>query len=110
MRKLVVTENITVDGVIDMAAGWFDPLAKDVDQSDIIATNAEHSAAADALLVGRNTSRHSETSGRSKPAIRPVSPTISTASTRTWSLAQLATRAGRTPLSCAVTSSRRCER
>ena len=55
MRKLVVTENITVDGVIDMAAGWFDPLAKDVDQSDIIATNAEHSAAADALLVGRNT-------------------------------------------------------
>ena len=55
MRKLVVTENITVDGVIDMAAGWFDLLAKDVDQSDIIATNAEHSAAADALLVGRNT-------------------------------------------------------
>jgi dihydrofolate reductase len=49
------TENITVDGVIDMAAGWFDPLSKDVDQSDIIATNAEHSAAADALLVGRNT-------------------------------------------------------
>jgi dihydrofolate reductase len=55
MRKLVVTENITVDGVIDMAAGWFDPLTQDVDQSDIIATNAEHSAAADALLVGRNT-------------------------------------------------------
>jgi hypothetical protein len=25
MRKLVVTENITVDGVIDLAAGWFDP-------------------------------------------------------------------------------------
>jgi len=55
MRKLVVTENVTIDGVIDMAAGWFDPLAQDVDQSDIIATNAEHSAAADALLVGRNT-------------------------------------------------------
>ena len=55
MRKLVVTENITVDGVIDLAAGWFDPLAKNVDQSDIIAANAEHSAAADALLVGRNT-------------------------------------------------------
>ena len=55
MRKLVVTENITIDGVIDMAAGWFDPLTQDVDQSDIIATTAEHSAAADALLVGRNT-------------------------------------------------------
>jgi dihydrofolate reductase len=52
MRKLVVTENITVDGVIDMATGWFDPLA---DQSDVIETNAEHAAAADALLVGRKT-------------------------------------------------------
>jgi hypothetical protein len=30
MRKLVVTDNSTVDGVIDMAADWFDPLAKDV--------------------------------------------------------------------------------
>ena len=55
MRKLIVTENITVDGVIDMAAGWFDPLADDVDQSDIIAMTAEHSAAADALVLGRNT-------------------------------------------------------
>jgi dihydrofolate reductase len=55
MRKLVVTENITLDGVIDISGGWFDPLAADVDQSDITAVNAEHSSAADALLVGRNT-------------------------------------------------------
>lgn len=55
MRRLVVTENITVDGVIDLAGGWFDPLAEDVDQSDITAANAEHRNAADALLVGRNT-------------------------------------------------------
>ncbi len=55
MRKLVVTENITLDGVIDMADGWFDPLAEDVDQSDITAANREHQQAADALLVGRNT-------------------------------------------------------
>ncbi|MFI0408053.1 dihydrofolate reductase family protein [Actinomadura sp. 3N508] len=55
MRKLVVTENITVDGVIDMAEGWFDPLAEDVDQSDITAATTEHREAADALLVGRNT-------------------------------------------------------
>jgi dihydrofolate reductase len=55
MGKLVVTENMTVDGVIDMAAGWFDPLAQDVDQSDIIAASREHQEAADALLVGRNT-------------------------------------------------------
>lgn len=55
MRKLVVTENITVDGVIDMTGGWFDPLAKDIDQSDITAATAEHRSGADALLVGRNT-------------------------------------------------------
>lgn len=55
MRKLVVTENVTVDGVIDMSAGWFDPLAHDVDQSDLAALTAEHSAAADAVLLGRNT-------------------------------------------------------
>lgn len=55
MRKLVVTENITLDGVIDMAGGWFDPLDEDVDQSDITSANTEHREAADALLVGRNT-------------------------------------------------------
>jgi dihydrofolate reductase len=55
MRKLVVTENITLDGVIDMAEGWFDPLNEDVNQSDITAANTEHQEAADALLVGRNT-------------------------------------------------------
>jgi dihydrofolate reductase len=55
MRKLVVTENITLDGVIDMTGGWFDPLNEDVDQSDITAATAEHREAADALLVGRKT-------------------------------------------------------
>jgi dihydrofolate reductase len=55
MRTLVVTENVTLDGVMDMAGGWFDPLSRDIDQSDMIAATAEHSAAADALLVGRNT-------------------------------------------------------
>lgn len=55
MRKLVVTENMTLDGVIDMAAGWFDPLAEGGDQSDLIAATAEHRETADAVLVGRNT-------------------------------------------------------
>jgi dihydrofolate reductase len=54
-RPLVVTENITLDGVIDMSGGWFDPLDENVDQSDIAAATAEHREAADALLVGRNT-------------------------------------------------------
>ncbi|MGH3243232.1 MAG: dihydrofolate reductase family protein [Spirillospora sp.] len=55
MRRLVVTENITLDGVVDMAEGWFDPLDDTVDQADITAATTEHSEAADALLVGRRT-------------------------------------------------------
>jgi dihydrofolate reductase len=38
-----------------MSGGWFDPLSKDVDQSDITAATSEHREAADALLLGRNT-------------------------------------------------------
>jgi dihydrofolate reductase len=53
MRKLIVTENTTVDGVIDMAGGWFDPLA--AGQADMTAVTAEHSRAADGLLLGRRT-------------------------------------------------------
>ena len=53
MRRLIVTENITVDGVIEMAGGWFDPLA--AGQQDMSAVTAEHSSAADALLLGRST-------------------------------------------------------
>jgi dihydrofolate reductase len=56
MRDLVVTENITLDGVIDASGGWFavadDP---EVDQSDLQAALDEQSAAADAVLFGRVT-------------------------------------------------------
>jgi dihydrofolate reductase len=56
MRDLVVTENITIDGVIDATEGWFsvtdDPA---VDQSDLREALGEQSAAADAVLFGRVT-------------------------------------------------------
>jgi dihydrofolate reductase len=57
MRDLVVTENITLDGVIDTEGGWFSPRAEDaeVDQSDLQAALGEQQDAADALLVGRVT-------------------------------------------------------
>ncbi|MGP3924926.1 dihydrofolate reductase family protein [Streptomyces sp. 8N616] len=57
MRDLIVTENITLDGVIDTAGGWFNPVGGDagVDQSDLIAALGEQMAAADAFLVGRVT-------------------------------------------------------
>ncbi len=56
MRRLVVTENITLDGVIDASEGWFAPVADaGVDESDIASVIREQAAAADALLVGRVT-------------------------------------------------------
>jgi dihydrofolate reductase len=56
MRDLVVTENITLDGVIDASEGWFS-VADDteVDQSDLTAALREQSDAADAVLFGRVT-------------------------------------------------------
>jgi dihydrofolate reductase len=56
VRDLIVTENITLDGVIDASAGWFSPAgAEDVDHSDLIAALTEQREAADAFLTGRNT-------------------------------------------------------
>jgi dihydrofolate reductase len=56
MRDLIITENITLDGVIDAAEGWFVPAADaEIDQSDLIAALTEQREAADAFLVGRKT-------------------------------------------------------
>ncbi|TDU89616.1 dihydrofolate reductase [Kribbella voronezhensis] len=53
MRDLVVTENITVDGVIEATEGWFGPA--DGDMSDQLAEIRKQQAGADAFLVGRQT-------------------------------------------------------
>ena len=56
MRELIVTENITLDGVIDAAEGWFAPGGdEDNDQSDVLDALREQREAADALLLGRVT-------------------------------------------------------
>jgi dihydrofolate reductase len=56
MRELIITQNITLDGVIDAAEGWFDPAGEEeVDQSDVIKVIREEMATTDALLVGRVT-------------------------------------------------------
>ena len=56
MRDLIVTENMTLDGVIDAAEGWFTPGGGDEDdQSDVLDALREQQDAADALLVGRVT-------------------------------------------------------
>ena len=56
MRRLVVTENITLDGVIDASEGWFSPAGgEEVDQSDINEALRQQAGAADAVLLGRVT-------------------------------------------------------
>ncbi len=54
MRDLVVTENMTLDGVIDGAGGWFGP-AGDADQDDVTDELARQREHADAFLTGRVT-------------------------------------------------------
>lgn len=56
MRTLVVTENITLDGVIDAEGGWFLPSGDThIDESDMIEALQEQAAASDAFLTGRVT-------------------------------------------------------
>ena len=53
-RRLVITQNITLDGSIQMLDDWFDDqlVAED---PELLAENHRQDAAADALLVGRQT-------------------------------------------------------
>jgi dihydrofolate reductase len=53
IRKLIITENITIDGVIDLSGGWFTPPENPDDDADILAANQRHDRTADAVLLGR---------------------------------------------------------
>ncbi|MFF8677072.1 dihydrofolate reductase family protein [Streptomyces sp. NPDC015237] len=56
MRTLAITENITVDGSIEMLTDWFDPQAQgEVDMSDVLEESHRQDSRADALLLGRRT-------------------------------------------------------
>lgn len=52
MRDLIVTQNITVDGVIEFLGDWFDPTAGG---DEIAAVNKKHEEESDAVLLGRKT-------------------------------------------------------
>ena len=52
MRTLVITQNITLDGAIEMIGDWFDPQA---DDGDLVAEMRRQDETADALLLGRQT-------------------------------------------------------
>jgi dihydrofolate reductase len=52
MRKLVITQNITLDGSIEMLDDWFDPQLQD---NELLAESHRQDAEADALMLGRQT-------------------------------------------------------
>lgn len=52
MRKLVITQNITLDGRVEMLDDWFDPQLQD---ADLLEESHRQDSQADALLVGRQT-------------------------------------------------------
>jgi dihydrofolate reductase len=55
-RTLVITQNVTVDGSIEMLGDWFDPQGQaDVDNSDLLAELHRQDSTADAFLAGRQT-------------------------------------------------------
>lgn len=54
MRKLIITQNMTVDGSIDMLGEWFDPQGQ-ADDPDLLEELHNQDATADAFLVGRRT-------------------------------------------------------
>jgi dihydrofolate reductase len=54
MRDLVITQNVTLDGAVEMLDDWFDAQGQG-DQSDLAAEMERQDAAADAFLCGRRT-------------------------------------------------------
>ena len=56
MRTLAITQNITVDGSIEMLGDWFDPQGQaDADNSDLLDELHRQDREADGFLVGRRT-------------------------------------------------------
>jgi dihydrofolate reductase len=56
MRTLAITQNVTLDGSIEMLGDWFDPQGQaDADQSDLLEELHRQDSTADGFLVGRKT-------------------------------------------------------
>jgi dihydrofolate reductase len=56
MRTLAITQNVTLDGSIEMLGNWFDPQAGgDQDNSDLLEEVHRQDSRADGFLTGRRT-------------------------------------------------------
>jgi dihydrofolate reductase len=81
VRTLAVTQNITVDGSVEMLDDWFNPQGQaDIDNSDLLEELHRQDSGADAFLVGRRTFEdlRGYWPGRSSPKTPPASPITST--------------------------------
>ncbi|MGC5615450.1 dihydrofolate reductase family protein [Georgenia sp. Z1491] len=54
-RRIVITENITLDGVVENDGSWFDPTDDSTQGRQLAEITREHAAASDGFLVGRIT-------------------------------------------------------
>src|SRR3954453_4415814 len=55
MRTLIVTENITADGRIEMLDDWFDPGSSGTEVADLQEELERQGRTSDAMLLGRQT-------------------------------------------------------
>lgn len=55
MRRIVVTQMISLDGIIDNEQSWFDPTADTAQNAEMAEVTRQHAAASDGFLVGRVT-------------------------------------------------------
>jgi dihydrofolate reductase len=55
VARIVVTQNSTLDGVVEALDGWFEPQGGDEDTADLLAVVQEHMTAQTGFLVGRRT-------------------------------------------------------
>jgi len=76
MRTLAITQNITVDGSIEMLGDWFDPQAQgDADMSDVLERAIARTARPMPFSSGARRSSRSAATGRSSRTTRRASPT-----------------------------------
>lgn len=54
-RRLIITENITLDGVVENDGSWFDPTDDSEQGRQLAAITRKHAAESDGFLVGRVT-------------------------------------------------------
>src|SRR5664280_2618240 len=111
MRTLAITQNITVDGSIEMLGDWFDPQGQgDTDNSDLLGELHRQDRDADGLLVAAGPFRTCAATGLNSPTTPPALLPTSTRSRSTWSPRPWRNRTGRTPRSSRATSQIRSRR